>query len=138
MFLNVLSAEQQRLFLDAASTMLNADGDVASVEAILLEAARVECAIDYEPQVRPHDELFAEARTSLTERPARNAFLLELAGAMVVDGEETAEEVEFLRALSEALDVPDSALSDFVAFGRQTLALVANGQELVSLGGGEA
>ena len=138
MFLNVLSADQQRLFLDAAATMLSVDGDVASSEAALLEGARIECGLEYEPQQRSLDELAAAAMSSLTERPARNAFLLELAGTMVVDGEEAPEEVELLMALAKVLDVSDEALAEFVAFGRQALALVASGQALVALGGEQA
>lgn len=136
MFLSLLTPDQQRLFLQASRSMLDADGDLANVEAALMDAARLECAVDDLPERLPREQLVAWARDLLDSTPARNAFLLELAGAMVVDGESAPPELEMLRALGDATGGDEALLAEFVDFARRAADVLADGHRLLAIEAG--
>jgi hypothetical protein len=133
-FLNILSSEQQTLYLQAARELLDADGAIVSPEAALLEAARTECNVDGLPDRAAVRELLERAPVVLDSAAARNAFLLELAGAIVVDGEASVDEVELMERFADVLNITRDALGDFLAFAERARELVMDGQRLIAAG----
>ena len=98
MFLNLLDAEQQRLFVMAARAVAEQDGKVADVEESLLDAVLAECEIDRDPGTMAFADLLSAVDDALSPDPhARNAFLLELAGVAVIDGDAHPSELAFTR-----------------------------------------
>lgn len=132
MFLNTLTPDQQTLYLRVARVLLESDASVLSPEAALLEAARIECDVGELPDAAPVDELLDQAPSLLDTAAARNAFLLELAGAMVIDGETAVNEETLLKRLAEALMVSDEDLSEFVRFAERARDLVIDGRRLLA------
>src|SRR5687768_1412461 len=128
LFLSILRPEQQTLYLQAARELLQADGAVASPEAALLEAARIECDVDQLPEAVAEVELLERAPSVLDSPAARNTFLLELAGAMVVDGETSVDELALLGRFADVLGISEGALDDFVAFAERARDLAMDGQ----------
>ena len=70
----------------------------------------------------------------LDSTTARNAFLLELAGAMVVDGETSVDEVALVERFADVLNVSRDALTEILAFADRARELVMDGQRLISAG----
>jgi uncharacterized tellurite resistance protein B-like protein len=137
MFLNLLDAEQQRLFVMAARAVAEQDGKVADVEESLLDAVLAECEIDQDPGTMAFADLLTAIDGALSTDPhARNAFLLELAGVAVIDGEAHPSELAVLAQVGECLDVTEERLSEFVDFAVQARALVVRGRGLVATGDG--
>lgn len=134
MFLNLLDAHQQRLFVSAARTVAEKDGKVADVEESLLEAVRAECEIDEEPEVIPPDELLARLDDALAGNlHARNAFMLELAGVAVIDGDAHPAELGVLHEIGGHLAIPEDVLAEFVQFAMSARELVVRGRHLLSV-----
>ena len=120
MFLNVLTPPQQRVFVDAARAMLHADGTVAETELALLDAIRAECDLDYMGgDAQPATDIIDAARTVLDTTTARNAFLLELAGVAVIDGDTHASEMALLERFAAVLGQSDEHLREVVAFAER-------------------
>jgi len=134
MFLNLHDAHQQRLFVSAARTVAEKDGKLADVEQSLLEAVLAECAIDGEPEVISPDELLAGLDEALAGDPhARNAFMLELAGVAVIDGEAHPAELGVLHEIGGHLGIDNDVLAEFVQFAMSARELVVRGRHLLSV-----
>jgi hypothetical protein len=131
-FLNILTPDQQTLYLRAARVLLESDASVLSPEAALLEAARIECNVAELPEPVPVDEILEQAPSMLDTAAARNAFLLELAGAMVIDGETAVNEEALLKRFAQILTVSDEDLREFVRFAERARDLVNDGQRLLA------
>lgn len=136
MFLNLLDADQQRLFVIAARAVAEQDGKVADVEQSLLDAVRAECEIDEDPGEIPLPEILSALEPLAGDPHARNAFLLELAGVAVIDGEAHPAELAVFREIGSHLGVSEDALAEFVQFGMSARDLVVRGRELVAAGNG--
>lgn len=131
MFLNVLTRPQQAAFVHAARAMLRADGQVVEAELALMEAIHAECDL---PEVETFEgDAVAEAVAVLDSVPARNAFMLELAGVAVIDGEAHDAELALLGEFAAGLGVAEERLQEFVAFAERANALVQDGRELLAL-----
>ena len=137
MFLNLLDADQQRLFVMAARAVAEQDGKVADVEESLLDAVLAECEIEEDPGTMPLSDLLSVVAEALSEDlHARNAFVLELAGVAVIDGEAHPSELAVLAQVGERLRVSEQRLSEFVDFAVQARELVVRGRELIATGNG--
>ncbi|MEJ7784898.1 MAG: hypothetical protein WKF96_08850 [Solirubrobacteraceae bacterium] len=133
MFLNLLDANQQRLFVIAAQAVAEQDGKVADVERALLESVIAECEIDEIPPGMPLDDLLSALDESLGgELYARNAFLLELAGVAVIDGDAHPAELAVLTEICLRLGVTDETLTRYVQFAIAARDLIVQGRQLVA------
>ena len=133
MFLNLLDANQQRLFVVAARAVAEQDGRVADVEESLLDAVLAECDIDEDPGAMAMPELISALEEALSDDlHARNAFVLELAGVAVIDGEAHPAELAVLSEIASTVGVEDDALAEFVGFAMSARDLVVRGRQLVA------
>lgn len=135
MFLNLLQPDQQRLFVEAARAVAQQDGNVSDAEESLLAAIAAESSLDEMPDQRPLDEILNDLENALDERAMRNAFMLELAGVAVIDGDAHPAELTALGKIAETTGVSDAELEEFVAFAFAARDLVVRGRQLVA--GGE-
>lgn len=134
MFLDLLTPEQQALFVDCTATLTEADGELHAAESELLDQIARETGHDPgQPSARPLGELAERAKLLLADDPAAaRVFLLELSGVVVIDGEHTPEEQALLERFSEATGVPRGDISAFIAFAERARDLVADGRSLVA------
>ncbi len=87
MILNILTPPQEKVFLEAARAVIEQDRHGADVEPALLDRSHSACGLDEQPVTRRNIAVIAaEADSALDSGPARRAFLLELAGVVLVDG----------------------------------------------------
>lgn len=135
MFLTLLNPDQQRLFLVAARRVAEQDGKVADVEQALLDAVLAECRIDEDPGDMSRAEFQAALSDAFAGVPhSRNAFMLELAGVAVIDGDAHPAELSALAEIGDHLGVADASLARFVEFAMSARDLVVRGRELVASG----
>lgn len=137
MFLNLLDPGQQRLFVAAARVVAEQDGKVADVEQSLLDAVLAECQLDTDPGTMPTPDLLAALDTAFVDDVhARNAFVLELAGVAVIDGDAHPAELAALSAISDQVGMSEETLADFVEFAMAARELVVRGRQLLATGNG--
>lgn len=135
MFLNLLDPHQQRLFVIAARAVAEQDGKVAHVEESLLESVLAECEIEEIPADMSLTELLPALDKALRgDLHARNAFLLELAGVAVIDGEAHPAELAVLSEIGMRLGLTDETLTRYVQFAIASRDLIVRGRELVATG----
>jgi hypothetical protein len=137
-FLGVLSREQQELFMSAARRMADADGDSPSVEQALLDALLAECGLEEMPPLIQLDEVTERIGDAFNEDPhRRNAFMLELAGVVAIDGALHQAELDVLQRLGEASGLPADSLDSFLRFGMKARDLVVEGEQLIATTGAD-
>jgi tellurite resistance protein len=132
-FLSILTPPQQRVFLEAARAVVEQDGHIADVEQALIDGLHSECGLDETPTaLRDVSAIAAEAADALDHGPVRRAFVLELAGVVLIDGHSHADEVAAVTEIARALDVADEHLDEMFAFAARAQALVVDGRRLIA------
>lgn len=105
MFLNLLDNNQRSQFLRAAVFLAEVDG-VDERELALIERARLECGLPKEAMETGSSlEQVVESLSKIDTVAARNAMALELAGVLVADETNSAEEAAAFEAITRALGV---------------------------------
>ena len=133
MYLNYLSDDQQRVFVDAAVLLIRSDDRLAIEESKMLEMFGEELgrAMPSPSTELSLDDAVAEAERVYLEPVQRNAFMIELAAVCVVDGEVHINEVELLGRFADALGVERMKLNEMVKFAAQAREVEVIGRELV-------
>ncbi|CAN5393631.1 hypothetical protein BH10ACT11_BH10ACT11_04720 [soil metagenome] len=133
MYLNYLSDDQQRVFVDSAVLLIRSDERLAIEEEALLTMIGEELgrAIPGPSSKLSLDEAVGEAEEVYLEPMQRNAFMIELAAVCVIDGEVHVAEVELLGRFAEALGVERERLNEMVKFAAQAREFEVIGRELV-------
>ncbi len=137
LFLNLLMPAQQELFMQAAHLVAAQDGEVDELETALLEALGAESELESLPGAVELANALGRAPDVLTDGPSRRAFLLELAGVVVIDGEAHPAEVSRLREFADALDVPETQVDRFLDYALQARSFVDTGRTLIATADGE-
>lgn len=133
MYLNYLSDDQQRVFVDSAVLLIRSDQRLAIEEEALLEMIREEVGREVPGPATELslDDAVAEAEEVYLEPIQRNAFMIELAAVCVIDGEVHVAEVELLSRFADALGVERKKLNEMVKFAAQAREVEVVGKELV-------
>ena len=103
MFLNVLSHEERKHFLNLAFHLMKLDGESKEEELSVYEAFVHECELSgYQPQTG--DEHISQSISALAanEPHARRAVLIELFGIMFADHEACDAERDFMNRIVES------------------------------------
>lgn len=118
MYLNYLSDDQQRVFVDAAVLLIRSDERLAVEEADLLETIRTEVGREVPgPDVElALDDALAEVGEAYLEPAQRDAFMIGLAAVCVVDREVHKAEVALLWRYAKALGMKRKRMDELVAF----------------------
>lgn len=140
MLLNLMNHEQQQLFLDAAVTMAHVDDHLHLNErAFIDEVQRETGGVVHEPSRLGHDDLLTRTSSQFgSSAVAGRAFLMELSGLIVADGEQTDAELQFLRELASAMGAPTSDIPVFLDFALRAIELAEDAQDLLTASNVEA
>ena len=103
MFLSLLDPAQRVLFTRAARLLIEADAIAHEHELEMLDAIQSETGLTEIPEPGDADELAEQAVALLTDATQRNAFVAELAGVAVIDGDEHGAERELLQRFADVL-----------------------------------
>jgi hypothetical protein len=134
MFLELLNDDQQQLFLDVAVTMAAVDGYLHLDEESFLDRVRRETGGEAETaSPTERGELLERVRRAFTDGVVpRRAFVAELAGLVIADGNQADPEVEFLREVARAVSVPEADVPVFLDFAREAAALARDARDLLA------
>jgi uncharacterized tellurite resistance protein B-like protein len=135
MFLELLTPDQQQLFLDAAMTVAHADQHLDPSEQAFLERMVQEVGgTTRAPVVLTHAELVeATAKVFASSSGIQpRAFMLELAGMTVADGDQSDAELTLLHEIADAAGVPAADVPVFLDFAERTIELAAEAQDLLA------
>jgi tellurite resistance protein len=129
MFLHVLDAAEQRLFVQVATSLVHADAHLDPREEALLETLRLEMGLDHMPADAAEVESldFSEIGSPLVAR----VILFELAGIVTSDGEIHEDEREVLEDVSCRLDVPSDQLEQFLDYAMRAHKFLNEARALV-------
>jgi uncharacterized tellurite resistance protein B-like protein len=131
MYLQVLNPAQRDAYAVAAVAVLRADGELHAREQTLLDAIAAESGVTGAIEAGDLDAIL-EGLPALFEDPTqRCAFLLELAGVTVIDGDAHPAEIALFHRFAERLELSERA-SQFIEFAEQTRALAERGRELIA------
>jgi len=122
------------LLRDAVHSVSQVDGVLHQAEAAVLDQMSREAGLELDPG-EPQDQTTIEQRirAAFKDAPAAaRAFVLELAGVVVIDGEREPRELELLRGCAQAAGVPADDVEVFLAFGERSRDLAAEGLQLVA------
>lgn len=123
MFLDRLSADEQRVYCQLAYAVMSADGEVTEKEAAFHDRALRDLAIDELPEAASAaGVLVPEGAFRLAA--SQRALLVELALLAVADGEVTDGEVAILEAVAEQMELAPSHVQkclDYAASLRDVL-----------------
>lgn len=131
MFLTLLNEGQSVLFARAARLMIEADDIAHERELAMLEAIGIETGLTELPDGGTFGEVVQEAAKALTDPTQRNAFLIELAGVAVIDGDEHGAERALLQQLADQLGLGER-VDEFIAYAHDARDLADRGRALVT------
>ena len=137
MFLSLLTPPQQELFMQAAHLVAAQDGELDELETALLEALGAESNLESLPGDVELADALQRAPELLPDGPSRRAFLLELAGVVVIDGRAHQAEIDRLRDFAGALDVPEVQVNRFLDYALQARSIVDTGRTLIATADGK-
>ena len=134
MFLDLMTTEQQRLFLSAAVGMAEVDEHLHLDEQAFIRRIYREVGGDVQDATRlSHTVLVAQTKAAFDgELVAARAFLIELAGLVVVDGESSDAELLLLHDLAEAAGVPHADVPLFLDFAQRAVELADDARDLLA------
>jgi uncharacterized tellurite resistance protein B-like protein len=133
-FLELMTEEQQQLFLDTAVRMAHVDGHLHLDESAFIERVQRETGgVVTEASELSRADLIAKVTKQFSDAGlAGRAFLLELAGLVVADGKRDDAELEFLREIAEVSGVPSADVPLFLDFAERALDLAEDARDLLA------
>ncbi len=111
MFIQMLSPQQQSVFLGLANKMAHADGIFVPEEKARLQAIQ-----DQMPNVEPSEVKNSELASIFATKQAKAAMLIELAGVAMADETIANEENALLREVSKALSIDNDELDEIMSW----------------------
>jgi tellurite resistance protein len=134
LFLELMTKEQQQLFLDVAITMAGVDEHLHLDEQAFLERVQREVGDRMsDPQDLSHSDLVAQTRSAFGgSLIAARAFLIELAGLVIADGNRSDVELALLHELADAAGVPSADVPLFLDFAQRAVDLADDAQDLLT------
>ena len=136
MFLELMTRDQQQLFLDAAVTLAYADQHLhLDEQAFLKRVAREVGDPARNPETLSHAvvvERTGSAFAGATGVQAR-AFMIELAGLVVADSERSDAELSLLHELADAAGVPSADVPLFLDFAGRAVELAEDARDLLAM-----
>ena len=130
MYLDVLTEDERKLFLELAWHAVECDGEVADEEKQVMESYQNECQMP--GFVR--SGITAEAalkELAVSERSHKKIVLLELMGIWGADGEWREEELAMMDKTASALGIPDSRVNRLRRWAREFRQMLVDGYQLV-------
>ena len=103
MFLDRLSADEQRVYCQLAYAVMAADGEVAEKELAFHDRSLRDLGIEYLPSPAPEEGVLVPAG-AFRLSASRRALLIELSLLAVADGSVSPEERSVLDALGQHMD----------------------------------
>ena len=116
MFLNYLSELEKKNYLDLALAAAHCDGAIPEAEANLIEQYKVEMHLEYEPVLRPVDEILAAF--SVASENTKKIIFFELLGLMFADNVYNENETHFMSQIAAAFNIN----SEFIGKSKKLLA----------------
>lgn len=135
MFLELMTHEQQQLFLDAAVTMAHADEHLHLDEQAFLErVAREVGEPARDPETLSHAEVVERTRRAFSGVAGvqARAFMIELAGLVVADSDRSDAELTFLHELAAAAGVPSADVPIFLDLAERAVELAEDARDLLA------
>ena len=131
MYLDLLTVEERRLFLELAWKAVNCDGEIADEEMLVMKSYVGECQT---PDFTPTDVSLEDILPALSssERSHKKIVLLELMGIWGADGEWRDEELRMMDDVAKALGIPDSRVNRLRRWAREFRQLLVDGYRLVT------
>lgn len=133
MFLNLLTPEQQRVFVQAAQLVAASDG-VGEEEAALLEAIAAECALTDAPEPAEASETLQAAGAVFDSPASKKVFMLELAGVAAIDGRAYPSELELLGEFAQRVGLGEAELEESLVLASRGRQLVRDSETFISTG----
>ena len=133
MFLHMLNAEQRELFVHTAIELMSVDGAQSPHEVALLLHIERETGVQVDPV--PADWQAIQQRIGAAfagHAPAARAFMMDLAGVVVVDGVDDPREHELLTEVAASLGVPASDVTQFVRYATRLQDVLVEGRALLT------
>jgi uncharacterized tellurite resistance protein B-like protein len=131
MYLQILTPAQRDAYVAAAVAVLRADGQLHASEQALLDMITAEAGAGAVPEAVDLDATLERLPDLFADPTHRCAFLLELAGVTVIDGEAHPAEVALFHRFAERLELSGRA-SAFLDFAIEARALAERGRELIA------
>ncbi len=127
MFLINLNSEQQSALIHSANEVMLADGISHKRQLIVLELLRKEA----NPDIQDRDFSFDELASLFQSNREKSAFLLELIGVALCDGEWHEKEDTLIKKYSECLEVSDKKLTTLKEWVGKQFILIQEAEELM-------
>ena len=121
MFIDKLDSTQQGILLDWARKIIEADGVIDSMEQVLFDQVRRQCAQEV---VRTSVEL-EELSKYFSLEASKKYFLLEVIGFCYVDGEYHEDEKRIVQSISKSLGILDEELSFMEQWVEEQIGLMS-------------
>ena len=130
MYLDILTDEEKRLFLDLAWMAVECDGEVADKEREVVASYQGECQLnDYVRSGKTQEEILGVL--AMSERSHKKIILLELMGIWGADGEWRDPEITMMDRVANALGIPDSRVNRLRRWSREFRQILVDGYQLV-------
>ncbi len=131
MYLQILTPPQREVYAAAAVAVLRADGELHASEEALLGAIAAESGPTGVVERADLEAVLEQLPVLFDDPTQRRAFLLELAGVIVIDGDAHPAELALFHRFAERLEL-SGRTSEFIEFAEQTRALAERGRELIA------
>lgn len=130
MYLELLTTDERRVFLDLAHQAMECDGQVAKEEQEMLDSYKNECMIpDYVRSTNTVEQNLELLKGS--ERSHRKIVLLELIGIWSADNEWQDAELAMMDLVARELAIPDSRVNRLRRWAREFRQTLADGFHLL-------
>lgn len=130
MYLELLTPDERRTFLDLAYQAVEVDGEVAPQEQEMIDSYRNECMLpDYVRSDRTIEQNLEALKQS--ERSHRKIVLLELIGLWSADNVWKDEELAMMDKVAKELAIPDSRVNRIRRWSREFRQTIADGYHLL-------
>lgn len=119
MFLNELSKEEQKVFLDLAYTMIYADEVLTTEEEAAMQLYEQECGISVSEAKKVN---FDEAILYFGDKPqmTKNKIFVELLGLALIDDDYAIEEKNIIDKAKETLGITNKRMEELIELLKRT------------------
>ncbi|WP_422446805.1 MULTISPECIES: TerB family tellurite resistance protein [unclassified Endozoicomonas] len=132
MFLNILSKEERKHFLNLAFHLMQLDGESKQEELSIYDAFVHECELTgYQPLTSEKHITQSITRLAAKEPSARRAVLIELFGIMFADHEACDAERDFMNRVVENFDMESFEVSKIERWVLAMNDMVSEGYRMV-------
>ena len=114
MYLQELKAEQKELFLDLSILLSSSDNNFSIEEKNLIKQICAEMQIEERYTTAAEFDDIVDKLVDISTRKHKRIMLIELAGIILVDGEYSDEEKQFINAIGEKFSIPSVEIDKMI------------------------